>query len=75
MPPQAAEPFAEEILSCAGDRGVAEVVALSGFPIAHGPDDHRAFYVATEDYQDEHLADDEVAPMPGGGSSRGSPAP
>lgn len=67
VPPFAAEPFGNEILAYAGDRDVEEVVALSGVPLAHGPDDHRTFYVASEDYQAEHFAGDgPVDPMPGG---------
>ncbi len=46
--------------------GVEEVAVLSGVPIAHGPDDHRAFYVATEDYRDHRLAETDIPPMPQG---------
>lgn len=66
VPPFAAEALGNEILEYAGERGVEEVVALSGVPLAHGPDDHRTFYIASEDYQAERLDDDTVAPMPGG---------
>lgn len=67
MPPFAAEPFGDEIVEYASERDVEEVVVLSGVPVSHGPDDHRAFYVASEDYQETRLAGDEtVAPMSGG---------
>lgn len=66
VPPFAAEALGNEILAYAGERGVEEVVALSGVPLAHGPDDHQTFYIASEDYQAERLDDDTVAPMPGG---------
>lgn len=67
VPPFAAEAFGDEIVGYAAERDVEEVVVLSGVPVAHGPEDHRAFYVATEDYQEARLTDDEaVAPMSGG---------
>lgn len=67
VPPHAAEPFADAILEHASDSDVEEVVVLSGVPIAHGPDDHRPFYVASEDYQAARLGGDHgIAPMPGG---------
>lgn len=43
-----------------------EVTLLTGIPIAHGPDDHRTFYVATEDYQRHRLDGVDVPPMGGG---------
>jgi uncharacterized protein len=67
VPPVGAEPFGEAVLEWTETHGVEEVVVLSGVPIAHGPDDHRAFYVASEDYQADRLDGDHgIAPMPGG---------
>lgn len=67
VPPYAAEAFADAVLDYGADSGVEEVVVLSGVPIAHGPDDHRAFYVASDDYRAERLEGDHgVTPMPGG---------
>lgn len=51
VPGHAAGPFAEGVLSWAEEAGVSEVVVLSGVPIAHGPDDHRPFYIASDGYQ------------------------
>lgn len=67
VPPFAAGPFAESILDWTASEGVSEVVLVSGVPIAHGPDDHRAFYIASPDYQAEHdLSSTDVSPMAGG---------
>ena len=67
VPPEAADPFGEELLSYAGSNDVEEVVVLSGVPLAHGPDDHRAFYVASEDYRNARLQGDHgITPMSGG---------
>lgn len=48
------------------ENDVRETAVLSGVPIAHGPDDHRTFYVATDDYQEARLADTDVPPMGNG---------
>lgn len=67
VPTYAAESFGNAILEYTESNSVEEVVIISGFPIAHGPDDHRPFYVASEDYQQARLTGDhDIAPMPGG---------
>lgn len=65
VPAFAAESFGNAVVEWAEDRGAEEVVVLSGVPLAHGPDDHRAFYIASADYQDVHDLVD-VTPMSGG---------
>jgi uncharacterized protein len=65
-PRGAAEPLATAIMDWVEAHGVDEVTVVSGVPIPHGPEDHRAFYVATEDYQAERLAGTDVPPMGGG---------
>ena len=65
VPPAAAVPFADAICDWAAEE-VDELVVLSGVPIAHGPDDHRAFYVATDGYRERRLADRDVPAMAGG---------
>lgn len=42
VPPHAAGPLAEAVLGWTDANGVAEVVVVSGVPVAHGPDDHRS---------------------------------
>lgn len=67
VPVGAADAFADAIVQWAGDAGIEEVVVASGVPVAHGPDDHRAFYIASEDYQERHDLDEvDVKPMSGG---------
>lgn len=67
VPPPAAGPLGEAVVEYTGEHDVEEVVVLSGVPISHGPDDHRPFYVASEDFQQARLQDDHgIPPMPGG---------
>lgn len=66
VPADAAAPFGDAVLSWVEDEGVEEVVVLSGVPVPHGPDEHRTFYVATDDYRERRLADAEVPPMGSG---------
>ncbi|WP_324757877.1 proteasome assembly chaperone family protein [Haloarcula montana] len=49
------------------------VVILSGVPVAHGPDDHVPFYIATEGYRSSFLEDADIRPM-GNGYIDGLPA-
>jgi uncharacterized protein len=39
------------------------LTVLSGIPVAHGPEDHVPFYIATEDYRDRYLANSDIRPM------------
>jgi len=39
---------------------------LRGMPVAHGPDDHRTFHVATDGYRERRPADAGVPPMGSG---------
>lgn len=67
VPPFAAAPFADAIASHGEEYGTKEIVILSGVPFPHGPDDHRPFYVATEEYQANRLSDvEDISPMVGG---------
>ncbi|WP_277553108.1 proteasome assembly chaperone family protein [Halobaculum limi] len=54
VPNSLAEPFSRSVLEWTETAGVQEVTVLSGVPFAHGPDEHRAFYVASEDYRHRH---------------------
>ncbi|MFB6124126.1 MAG: proteasome assembly chaperone family protein, partial [Haloferacaceae archaeon] len=42
---------------------VEEITILSGIPFAHGPEEHAAFYVATEDYRARRLDGVDIDPM------------
>lgn len=66
VPLWAADPFSEAVLDWAARNDVSEITVLAGVPVAHGPDDHRTFYVATEDYRTERLTDDPIPPMGNG---------
>ncbi|WP_257297616.1 proteasome assembly chaperone family protein [Haloarchaeobius sp. FL176] len=66
VPVWAAKPFARAVLDWTETNAVEEVAILSGVPVPHGPEDHRTFYVATEDYRSGRLEGSEVSPMPNG---------
>jgi uncharacterized protein len=57
IPVQVADGFAASILQWADQHAVEEITVLSGVPIQHGPDEHKVFFVATDDYRDDRLAD------------------
>lgn len=63
VPLGGARPFADAIAEWLAENDVGEVTSLSGVPIAHAPDEHVSYYVASEDYQDTRLADVDVRPM------------
>jgi len=63
VPVWAAKPFTDAVLSWAESEGVDEITVLNGVLIPHGPEEHRAFYVATDDYREHRLADVDVPPM------------
>jgi uncharacterized protein len=60
------EPFANAVLDWTVSSGVDDVAVLSGVPIPHGPEQHRTYYVATDDYRGRHLEDADVPPMGSG---------
>lgn len=66
VPARAAEPFSEAVLEWTEDAAVEEAVVLSGVPIVHGPEEHRAYYVSTPDFRATGLAETEITPMGGG---------
>jgi uncharacterized protein len=66
VPRQAAGPLSEELMTWASDNGVEEITILSGVPIAHGPNQHEPFYVATEDYVASRLEGVDIEPMGNG---------
>ncbi|WP_435193869.1 proteasome assembly chaperone family protein [Natronomonas sp. EA1] len=66
VPGWAAEPFGDAILDWTEQNAVEEIVVASGVPVAHGPDEHRTFYIASPDYREAHLTDTDIPPMAGG---------
>lgn len=63
VPQVAARPFSDAILDWMDDNVVGEVAVLSGVPVPHGPDQHKTFYIATDDYRERRLDGTEVPPM------------
>ncbi|SHH33307.1 proteasome assembly chaperone family protein [Halobaculum gomorrense] len=70
-----AEPFSRAILGWTEEAAVEEIAVLSGAPFPHGPTEHRAFYVASDDYRELHFPDHDpdAAPVSSAPDS-GSPA-
>ena len=66
VPVFAADTLAASILEWTDTTGIDEVAVLAGVPIAHGPADHRAFYVATDDYRERRLGDVDIPAMGNG---------
>lgn len=66
VPSTVARSFSDAVLDWLDQNGVDELVVLSGVPVPHGPDDHRTFYVATDDYREHRLVDSDVPPMGNG---------
>lgn len=73
VPPAMSDEVAEAIETVARTLTAESVTVLSGVPVAHGPDDHVPFYIATDDYRAAYLADSEIRPM-GSGFLEGLPA-
>ncbi|MFC7167666.1 proteasome assembly chaperone family protein [Halospeciosus flavus] len=63
VPQLAARPVSDTVVDWMGDNGVDEVAVLSGVPVPHGPDQHRTFYIATDDFHERRLADADVPAM------------
>lgn len=63
LPLSVAGIFGDAIVEWVTDHGIDEVTILSGVPVPHGPEEHRTFYVATQDYQDRRLAGTDIPPM------------
>lgn len=63
VPVQAADPFSRAVLEWTDHNAVDEVAVLSGIPLAHGPEDHRTYYIATEDYYHDRLEGTDIDPM------------
>lgn len=66
VPVSAAGPLGDELIEWAAGAGVEEITILSGVPMAHGPDEHAPFYVATEDYEQACLEAADIKPMGSG---------
>jgi uncharacterized protein len=63
VPASAGGELSEAILDWTASSGVEEIAVLTGVPVPHGPDEHRTYYIATDDYRERRLADGAVPPM------------
>jgi len=63
VPVPVGKAFSDAILDWTEANGVEEVAVLSGVPIAHGPDEHRTYYIATPDYHERRLTEGTVPAM------------
>lgn len=66
VPREAAKGFADTLIDWAEGADVDEICVLSGVPFAHGPDEHRPYFVATDDFREHRLDGVDIAPMGGG---------
>ncbi|MDS0276338.1 PAC2 family protein [Halomicroarcula sp. S1AR25-4] len=63
VPPQMAESFADAVDDVYAQLTPTNLTVLSGVPVAHGPEDHVPFYIATEDYRERYLSDTDIRAM------------
>lgn len=66
VPVHAADSFGTAILDWTAETATEEIAVLSGIPVPHGPDEHRVFYVATDEYRERRLAGTDIDPMGNG---------
>lgn len=63
VPLGSAAAFADAIDGLCADLDPSSLTVLRGVPVAHGPEDHVPFYIATADYRETYLADTDIRPM------------
>lgn len=63
VPTQSADAFAEAVDDLYERLSPSSLTVLSGVPVAHGPEDHVPFYIATEAYRDQYLDETDIRPM------------
>jgi len=62
--PQASVTAVADALDSLYERvSASSLTVLSGVPVAHGPEDHVPFYIATADYRERYLDDTDIRPM------------
>jgi uncharacterized protein len=66
VPATAGKTFADAILDWTEVAGVEELAVLAGVPVPHGPEQHRTFYIATDDYRESRLSETTIPPMGNG---------
>jgi len=63
VPVEAADRVAAAVTELADRLDAESLTILTGIPVAHGPEDHVPFYIATDGYRARYLADTDVRPM------------
>lgn len=63
IPNHASDALSNALFDWIDTNNVDEITVLSGVPLPHGPEQHRTFYIATDDYQDARLQETDVPPM------------
>ena len=63
VPVETAQGVADAVWELAARMTPESLTVLSGVPVAHGPEDHVPFYIATDDYRERYLADSDIRPM------------
>lgn len=66
IPVWAADAFGKAILGWTDSNEVEEITILSGAPLMHKPEEHDVFFIATTDYQDVNLRNNDIKPVPQG---------
>lgn len=66
VPTWAAEAVGGSVLEWVDDSGVDEICVATGVPVSHGPEDHKTFWIATEDFEDRRLDEADLPPMANG---------
>lgn len=66
VPPAQAKSLAEAVATAGGKLDVSNITMLTGVPVAHGPDDHIPFYIATPAYREAYLDETDIRPMGNG---------
>ena len=66
VPASAGTSLSEAILDWTAENSVEEIAVLSGVPVPHGPEDHRTYYIATDDYRKRRLEGRSIPAMGNG---------
>jgi len=63
VPVESAPAVADAVEELTDQLTPESLTVLTGIPVAHGPDDHVPFYIATGDYHERYLVDSDIRPM------------
>ena len=74
IPPAVSRAFSQRLLGWSDAVDIEEIAVLQGVPVPHGPEDHRTFHVATDDYREHRLDEGGDPPGMGTGYLDGVPA-